>query len=148
MLTYQEYTSSIGGKIVLPASFSFFKNLFRSRNSLLTISSFNCANQLSCSVSISSVNNSFCSSFSFSSHFALSNFGAAMGGSDGLGLVNEDKGVVCPVALAGLASEAGCLKNEVMLAFALGFLAAPAVVAAISPALRLSGVAIIVRLQD
>lgn len=139
---YQEYTSSSGGNIVFPLSFSFFKNLLRSKNSLDSISSFNCDNQLSCRVSISSFSSSFCSSFSFSSHLALSNFGAAIGGSEGLGLVNDDKGLICVAAPPDLASVAGCFKNEVMLAFALGFFTAPAVVAATSPALRLSGVVI------
>lgn len=65
-----------------------------------------------------------------------------MGGSEGLGLVNDDRGLVCVVAPPDLASEAGCLKKDVMLALGLGFFAAPAVVAATSPALRLSGVVI------
>lgn len=134
--TYQEYTSSMGGKIVFPLSFSFFKNLFRSKKSLVSISSFNCASQLSCNVSISKVSNSLCSGVNFASHFSLSNLGAAMGGSAGLGLVKEDNGEV----LEDAPSDAGCLKKEVIAALAFGFLVEAV---AISPALRLSGVVIV-----
>lgn len=123
--------------MVFPLSFSLFKNFLSSKKSLVNSSSFKWASQLSCSVSISNFSSSFCSSVNFSSHFSLSNAGAATGGSSGLGLVKEDKGDVWVVAPAGLGTEAGCLKKDVMLALALGFFATSV---ASSPALRLSEV--------
>ena len=50
------------------------------------MSSFSTASQLSSSVSISSASKSFCSGVSFSTHFALSNLGAAGAGVAASGL--------------------------------------------------------------
>ena len=90
--------------MVFPLSFSFFRNLLRSKNSLLNTSSFKCANQLSCNVSISRASSSFCSSVSLASHCFLSKLsGGAAGEAEDVGL--------------------GWLKKEVMLALDFGFLA-------------------------
>ena len=101
MYTHQEYTSALGGNIVLPLSASFFRNLFSSRNSGFVISSFKDPSQLSCIVSISSLSSCFCSSVSLSTQAALSNF------------VSVDSG------LDTLDEALGALKKEVMV---LGFL--------------------------
>lgn len=73
-----EYTSSIGGNTFFPPSVSFFRNLFRLRNSDVVTSSLRWASQDSCKVSISSFSSSFCSSESLATHATLSNFGAAV----------------------------------------------------------------------
>lgn len=73
--SYQEYTSAAGGKIFFPLSCSLFRKRFRSRKSLVTTSSFSWDSQLSSSDAISKASRSFCSGVSFSTHFALSNFG-------------------------------------------------------------------------
>src|ERR1039457_1042712 len=72
-MTNQEYTSFIGGKIFFPLSISLFKNRFKSKKSLVTISFFNSFNQLSCKVSISNFKRSFCSSVSVLTQASLSN---------------------------------------------------------------------------
>lgn len=93
----------------MPAATSRSRNLFRSKNSLVTISSFNSASQLSCKVSISSCRRPLCSSVSDVTQAALSNLDVLKG----LELV------------AGAGFGAGELKKEAMLAFGLTFLAEP-----------------------
>lgn len=173
-LTYHEYTSAAGGKIFLPLSCSFFRKRFKSRNSFVTISSFNWDSQVSSKEAISSASKSFCSGVSFSTHFALSNLGngaaasaAAAGRAaaaaadvkiDAVGAVVDavdfceessrtvaggEEGTVegavgTAAAAAGFAVLEGEEKKEVMVALAFGFLA---VEVAMSPALRLRGVA-------
>lgn len=169
---YHEYTSAAGGKIFFPLSCSRFRNLFRSKNSLVSTSSFNCASQLSSKVAISNAKRSFCSGVSFSTHFCLSNFtagavaaaldvkseavvfsvevvGWADGSPEAVG-EEEDKGdddeAVEATAVAGFAGAEGDEKKEVMLALAFGFFLVVEV--AISAALRLSGVAMTTRLKN
>lgn len=112
--------------MVLPSSFSFFKNLFRSKNSFVSTSSLRYANQLSCKVSISNFSSSFCSSVSFASHASLSNFTAG----------DKTEGYLA----AGLATGLGAPKNDVMVPLALGFLASAS---ARSTALRFTPVAMV-----
>lgn len=167
LLTYHEYTSAAGGKIFLPLSCSFFRKRFKSRNSFVTISSFNWDSQVSSKEAISSASKSFCSGVSFSTHFALSNLGngaaasAAGGGgaaaadvkmaavADAVDFCEESSRTVAGgeegtveeavnTAAAGFVVLEGEEKNEVMVALAFGFLA---VEVATSPALRLRGVA-------
>lgn len=171
-LTYHEYTSAAGGKIFLPLSCSFFKKRFSSRNSFVTISSFNWDNQVSSKEVISSASRSFCSDVSFSTHFALSNLGngavasaaggaapaadvkmdAVVAGVDVVDFCEESSGTVAggeegavegavdtaSAAGAGFEVLEGAEKNDVIVALAFGFLA---VEVAMSPALRLRGVA-------
>jgi len=84
--TNHEYTSSAGGNIFCPDSFSFRKNLFNSKKSLLVSSVLNSFSQLSCSVPISRANNSLCSSVKVLAHASLLNLtlatGAAAGGGE------------------------------------------------------------------
>ena len=75
----QEYKSSAGGKICLPASLSFFKKRFKSRKSLVRTSSFSTASQLSCNDMISIASRSFCSGVNFSIHFSLLKFEELVG---------------------------------------------------------------------
>ena len=168
-LTYHEYTSAAGGKIFFPLSCSFFRKRFKSRNSFVTISSFNWDSQVSSNEVISSASKSFCSGVSFSTHFALSNLGNGAAASAGVGAAAADvkmdavvavvdavdfceessrtvvggeegtvEGAIDTAAAAGFAVLEGEEKNEVMVALAFGFLA---VEVAMSPALRLRGVA-------
>lgn len=168
-LTYHEYTSAAGGKIFFPLSCSFFRKRFKSRNSFVTISSFNWDSQVSSNEVISSASKSFCSGVSFSTHFALSNLGNGAAASAGGGAAAADvkmdavvavvdavdfceeslrtvaggeegtvEGAIDTAAAAGFAVLEGEEKNEVMVALAFGFLA---VEVAMSPALRLRGVA-------
>lgn len=65
--------------MVLPTSRSRLRKRLSSRNSLLRISSFNWASQLSWRLWISSARRSFCSWVSFSTHASLSNLGVAVG---------------------------------------------------------------------
>lgn len=122
--TYQEYTSSKGGKILAPLSPSFLRKRFRLRKLSLVTSSLRAPSQLSCKVSISSLSNSLCSSESFATHASLSNLMGC-----GAGAVGSDAGF----ETFGLGF--GAPKKDVMAAFFLGFLATSA---AMSPALRLS----------
>ena len=168
-MTYHEYTSAAGGKIFFPLSCSFFRKRFKSRKSFVITSSFSWDSQLSSKEAISSASKSFCSGVSFSTHFALSNLGTGAAGSaeDEAAAVevNMDAVVVAAVdsvrfgeassmtvpgedgmvkeaveagAAAGFAVLEGEEKKEVMVALAFGFLA---VEVAMSPALRLRGVA-------
>lgn len=106
-----------------PPSFSFFRNLFKSRNSFETTSSFKTPSQLSCRVSISSLRRSFCSSESLATHTSLSNT------TDGTAV--EEAGwrtsadTVSPVADT-VGFGLGGAKKEVIDALALGFFAASA----------------------
>ncbi len=70
-------------------------------NSGAVMSSFRCASQLSCSVSISSLSSLLCSSVSLAAHFALSNLGACA--SEAAPLLKKD--VSEPCCLGFLASE-------------------------------------------
>ena len=101
--TYHEYTSAAGGNIFFPLSCSFLRKRFKSRKSLVTTSSFNWASQLSSSDAISNASRSFCSGVSFSTHFALSNFGNGAADSAGIGAagveVKMDAVVVAVVAV-------------------------------------------------
>ena len=133
-MPYQEYTSSIGGKTFLPDSTSFFRNLFSSRKSLDTISSFRWASQLSCKVSISSLSNSFCSSDNVPSHSDLLNLEMMV--------LSSLAWSPLPSLLAAAsvpAARLGCPKKDVMLASAFGFLVS--VRATPVAALRLSDIA-------
>ena len=158
---YHEYTSAAGGKIFFPASCSFLRKRFNSKKSLLSKSSFNCANQLSSNDWISKASKSFCSGVSFSTHFALSNLGTGVEaeetvlatGNTGAGVVlvvvdgsssvavgGEEETVVEAweeIVLTDLTGPEGEEKKEVMEALALGFLA---VDVAMSAALRFRGV--------
>ena len=158
---YHEYTSAAGGKIFFPASCSFLRKRFSSKKSLLSRSSFNCANQLSSNDWISKANKSFCSVVSFSTHFALSNLGkgveaeetvlaavntgagvvlVVVGGSSSVAVGGEEEMVeeACEaIVLTDLAGPEGEEKKEVIEALPLGFLA---VDAAMSAALRFRGV--------
>lgn len=143
---YQEYTSSAGGKIFFCPSCSFLKNLFKSKNSLLSNSSFNTANQLSSSVSISRPKSSLCSVVSFSAHFFLSNFG--FGNSASSRAVATVVSIVFPVLVSVvvlvvvemvLDTILGGPKKDVMLPLALTFFAS---VAAASAAFLLRDMAI------
>lgn len=166
MEVYHEYTSAAGGNIFFPASCSFFRKRFRSRNSLLSTSSFNCASQLSSNDWISNASRSFCSGVSFSTHFSLSNLGPFAAGAEVAALALANTGAVAVVgevlvfgdvsllsvvgeeemvvetfeapSAPALAGPEGEEKNEVMEALALGFFA---VDVAMSAALRLRGVA-------
>jgi hypothetical protein len=80
----------MGGYTVFPLSNSFFRNRFSSRNPGLTSTSFKCGSQLSCSVSISNLSSSFCSSLSFATHASLSNFAGADAPSLGFGAPKND----------------------------------------------------------
>ena len=143
--------------MVLPASRSRLRKRFSSRNSLLRISSFNCASQVSCILWISSASKSFCSWVSFSIQAFLSNFWVAvgapreenvltvltvdggcgsleLGGGDDLASSLESDFVDIGDELGGL----GAPKKDVKLACALGFLE---VEVAMSTALRFNGVA-------
>ena len=106
-------------------------------NSGVTISSFKCASQLSCSVSISSFSSSFCSSVSLASHFSLSNFRTGTGAAAGFAaaVVVSEPGFE---ESADVWELLGAPKNEAMLPFALGFFASAA---ASSVALRLRDIA-------
>lgn len=91
----------------------------------MVISSLSNASQLSSKVSISSFSSSLCSLVSFSTHFCLLKLTAggwagaeAAGAAVELGLLD----VVAPLAGVVL----GAAKNDVMLAFCLGFLASEA----------------------
>lgn len=152
--------------MVLPASRSRLRNRFSSRNSLLRISSFNCASQVSCMLWISSASRSFCSGVSFSIQACLSNFCVAvgvpseekvltvlivdggccgslleLGGGDDLGGSSlESDWVERGDELGGL----GAVKNDVRLACALGFLD---VEVAMSAALRFNWLAMSAHLQ-
>lgn len=114
--------SSRGGKIFLPAPASRSKNRFRSKNSLVTISAFKWASQLSCRVSISSLRSCLCSSVRLATHLALSNLGPVV--SDTAAVAGPLLSRVCLVPLAAEAVDVGLgvLKKEVMLAFGLTFL--------------------------
>lgn len=146
----------------------------RSKKSLLTTSSFNCASQLSSKDWISNANKSFCSGVSFSTHFALSNFGAGTAAAavdvlaavkteavvavavaeavdlaevSSLAVVGEDgmgEEIAEAAAAAGLFVVAGVEKNDVMEALAFGFFALEA---AMSAALRLRGADMVVFVQ-
>lgn len=113
--------SCSGGNICLPLSFSFFRKVFRPINAGLVTSSFNSFSQLSCNVSISNFNSSFCSSVKLSTHFSLSKVGGA-------------GAAALPAALAVEESVLGGPKNEVSVPCALGFFASDV---GASPALRL-----------
>ena len=128
------------------------------------MSSFNWDSQVSSSVSISKASRSFCSGVSFSSHFALSNFANVVEVTTGAVAVldapntgatafveptalkvvsfpavkGEDEGGELEAGFA--AAPAGEEKNDVMDAFAFGFLVA---LVATSAALRFKGVAIL-----
>lgn len=122
-MSYQLYTSEEGGKTFFPDWISLWRNLFRLRNSLETISSFNTLSQLSCRVSISSFSSCLCSSLKASIHFCLSKM-------DGAGSVGGLDGFVLDVLVFVL----GGPKKLVMEPFAFGFFASAV---AISAALRL-----------
>ena len=158
---YHEYTSAAGGKIFFPASCSFLRKRFSSKKSLLSRSSFSCANQLSSNDWISKANKFFCSGVSFSTHFALSNLGTGVeaeetvlatgnigagvvlvvvGGSSSVAAGGEEETVeeACEeIVLTDLTGPEGEEKKEVIEALALGFLA---VDVAMSAALRFRGV--------
>jgi hypothetical protein len=105
----QEYTSSRGGNTFFPESNCPFKNLFNSKNSRLVTSSLNSFNQLSCSVLISSFNNSFCSSVKVLTQASLLNLMAGK--------------LVLALEVVEAGTFLGAPKNEVMELLALGFLA-------------------------
>lgn len=115
---YQEYTSAAGGKIFAPASCSFFRNRFRSRNSLVNISSFNSFSQVSSSVSISNPSSSFCSGVNFLTQASLSNLVGAGSGAATLDLSEEEAEAL---AAEVVAAAFGAWKNEVIEPLALGF---------------------------
>lgn len=121
---YHEYTSSKGGKILVPLSPSFLRKRFRLRKLSLVTSSLRAPSQLSCKVSISSLSSSLCSSESFATQASLSNLMGCVAGA-----VGSDAGF----ETFGLGF--GAPKKDVIEAFCFGFLAASA---AMSPALRLS----------
>src|SRR5438046_2979074 len=121
--------SASGGNTVFPLLFSRCRNRLSSRNPSDKISSFRCASQLSCSVSISSFSSSFCSGVSFSTHLALSNFGVATGAAGG-----APPPAFEPVPLL---VAFGASKKDVIFPFAFGFLVS---LAARSAALRLSDI--------
>ena len=99
--------SSSGGKTLAPLSFSFLRNRFRFKNSVVTISSFRWANQLSSRVSISNCSSSFCSGVREATHFSL------------LNVLDRDGATEPEPAVAGFGL--GAPKNAVMLP-PLGFL--------------------------
>ena len=144
----------------------------RSKNSLLVTSSFNCASQLSSNDWISKASRSFCSGVSFSTQFALSNFGVGVAAAEGavLAAVNTEAVVAVveavgldevssesfggdeetveeavETAAAGLAEVDGEEKKAVMEALAFGFFA---VEVAMSAVLRLRGVAILLYAEE
>ena len=121
---YHEYTSSKGGKILVPLSPSFLRKRLRLRKLSLVTSSLRAPSQLSCKVSISSLSSSLCSSESFATQTSLSNLTGCVAGA-----VGSDAGF----ETFGLGF--GAPKKDVIEAFCLGFLATSA---AMSPALRLS----------
>lgn len=108
--TYQEYTSSLGGKTVWPPRTSASMNFFRAMNSGLTISSLSRASQLGSRVLISSARCFFCSAVNVATQAALSNLDAGLPAVD----AEPDAEVVV----------LGGPKNDVMLASVLAFLLA------------------------
>lgn len=95
--------SSSLGKIFLPAALSRARNRFRSRKLGEATSSRNTANQLSCSVSISSFNSSRVAAGRPATHFSLSNLGRASAGRDaGAEAEVESWGSVVVVVVVGI----------------------------------------------
>ena len=131
---YHEYTSSIGGKIFSVPSLSFLRKRFRLRKLSLVTSSLRAPSQLSCSVSISSLSSSLCSSESFATQASLSNLIGSVAGA-----VRSDAG------FEALGLGFGAPKKDVMEAFCLGFLTASA---AMSPALRLRDILVLEIRED
>lgn len=102
--------------MVLPAAASRSRNLFRSKNSLVTISVFNCASQLSSRVSISSLSRFLCSSVREATHLALLKLTPA---SKAAGEAEEL--LPLPLPLLEVDSGLGAPKKDVMLPFCRGF---------------------------
>jgi len=123
--------------MVLPCSFSFFKNRFKSKKSFETICSLNSLNQLSSKVSISSFSSSFVSSCNLLTHASLSHLAGVNEGivelavevtavwrdGEDVSVIFETVDSALPDMLGATLAVFGGPKKEVIVPFTLGFFA-------------------------